>query len=81
MKIPAIVAELLAQTPSVQAAMKAGRKTSIHTRIIRANGRIEEGPSSTIERSWAEWFRWMQGKRIIFRFVTREGKEIERVNY
>lgn len=51
--IAELIASLLRQSPSITAAMKAGKKTRISARLIRADGTVLDlGPVSSNESSF-----------------------------
>ena len=80
--LPLIIARLLADCPSVQAAAKAGVRTTISARVIRADGTVVD--YGTVSRTITTWERLMRGilpGAVIIRYVDRNGREIERATY
>lgn len=78
--VAALLGHLLASTPGLQAAMKAGRKTSISLRVYRAaEDRWEDyGVVSSSEGSWKAVFgRLVALPQVVIRFRLK-GKEYER---
>ena len=65
------LAKLIQESPSVRAAMKAGRKTSISMRVYREKtGRWDDyGPVATMQsEGWASWLRGKLGmSKIVYR--------------
>lgn len=76
-----LFAKLLADSPGIAAAMKAGKKTTISARVWRHKEQrwIDLGVISRNEESWGAFFkravRWP--KNVTVRF-TVDGKEYER---
>ena len=79
--IASLFAKLLADSPGLQAAMKAGKKTTISARVWRAKEQRWEdlGVISRNEESWGAFFKRCVRipKDIRVRF-TVDGKEYER---
>jgi len=73
---------LLANTPSFQAAMKAGKRTTISARVWRAKtGRWEDlGTIGHNEFSWSATLRRFWPGKTVIRFCV-DGKEVERSNF
>lgn len=76
------LARLLAESPSIRAAMKAGRKTRISCRVYRANlDRWDDiGTVGQREGKWGEWLIRFARAKVVIRFRYK-GKEIERSTY
>ena len=78
------LAKLLADSPSIKAAMKAGRKTTISVRVYRAaeDRWYDLGPISTVTDRWAEWLEQIASTapKLVLRFRWR-GREHERPTY
>mgnify|MGYP001619034001 CR=1 FL=1 len=76
------LASLLADSPSMRAAMKAGQETRISAKIIRANGTVEDlGVVSRVKKPVKDLLRAiLKPGKVVVRFVYR-GKEIERSTY
>lgn len=81
MAIPGIVAQLLMETPSMQAAMSAGKHCTIAVKVTRADGRVEDyGVVSSHSSTWRQYLRTLTARsKGVIRFV-HEGKEIERID-
>lgn len=78
------LAHILAETPSIQAAMKAGRRTQISVRVYRAKEDrwVDLGPISRAGGTFTQLFEQtlLAGAKTVLRFRWK-GKEIERPNY
>ena len=80
--LPPILARLLADCPSVQAAAKAGVRTTISAKVIRADGSVVDyGVVSRTTTSWERLLRGFLPGSVIIRYVDRNGREIERATY
>ena len=80
--IAALVARLLAESPSIRAAMKAGRRTAISCRVYRAD-RDEWQDLGTLGQDHGTWANLLAGlarAKVVVRFRYK-GKEIERSTY
>lgn len=79
--IAALLARLLAESPSIRAAMKAGRRTAISCRVYRADQDrwYDLGTVGQTNRIWDVLGRLAHAK-IVLRFRYK-GKEIERSTY
>lgn len=80
--IASLLARLLAESPSIRAAMKAGRRTAISCRVYRAaqNEWQELGTVGSNEGVWADMLARLAHAKIVVRFRYK-GKEIERSTY
>lgn len=78
------LAKLLADTPSIKAAMKAGKRTVISVRVYRAaeDRWYDLGPVSNIHGRWAEWLDGIASgfPKLVLRF-RHKGRDYERPNY
>lgn len=76
-----LLAQLLSDSPSFRAAMRAGQQTTITAKIIRADGTVEDlGVVSRVKRPIKDLLRRILPGRIIVKFMYG-GKEIERSTY
>ena len=79
--IASLFAKLLADSPGMQAALKAGKKTTISARVWRAKEQkwVDLGVISRNEESWGAFFKRLGRipKDIRVRF-TVDGKEFEK---
>lgn len=75
------LAKLLADSPSIRAAMKAGKKTEISVRVYRAaeDRWYDLGPVLSVTDRWAEWLDQIarRGSRFVLRF-RYNGRDYER---
>ena len=78
----ALLARLLAESSSIHAAMKAGRRTRIACRVYRASqDRWEDwGPVAETADSWRAVLARVCPAKVIMRFRYK-GKEIERATF
>ena len=77
--IARLISRLLSESPSIRAAMKAGRKTSISARRLNgATGEWEDlGVVSSSEESWRSLLSGIP--QVVVRYRVN-GREIERAN-
>ncbi len=78
--IARLIAKLLADNPSIKAAMKAGRKTTLSARYYDAklDRWTDLGPVSSTESSWASFLS--QIPAVVLRFKVN-GREVERSTF
>ena len=76
------LAKLLADSPSIKAAMKAGRKTQISVRVYKADQDrwYDLGPVSTASGRWDALLGNLAKAKVVFRFRWK-GRDYERPTY
>ena len=74
------IAQLIEESPSVKAAMKAGKQTSLRIRVHReATGRWED--YGVVVQNGAEgWGSWLKGKLGVMQLIYRvNGEAVDKV--
>ena len=75
------LAKLIEESPSVKAAMKAGKKTSLRVRVHREKTGQWEDYGVVVQNGAEGWGSWLKGKLGVMRMIYRvNGQEVDRVD-